>query len=69
MTEGYAPPEKRPRLLAYTAFGAIFNALFAGALVVVRRKGRELPQRPPIGDVVLVGVAGHNLSRLIGRTR
>ena len=69
MTEGYAPPEKRPPLLTYTAFMAIFNALFAGALLIARREGRELPQRPAPGDVVLVGVAAHKLSRLIGKDR
>ena len=69
MTEGYAPPEKRPPLLTYTAFMAIFNALFAGALLIARREGRELPQRPAPGDVVLVGVAAHKLSRLIGKDK
>jgi hypothetical protein len=63
VTEGYAPPEKRPPLLAYTAFMAIFNALFAGALLIARRKGRELPQRPA------PGVAAHKLSRLIGKDK
>jgi hypothetical protein len=38
VTEGYAPPEKRPPLPAYTAFMAIFNALFAGALLIARRE-------------------------------
>jgi hypothetical protein len=69
MTEGYAPPEKRPPLLAYTAFMAIFNVLFAGALLIARRQGRELPQRPAPDDVVLVGVAAHKLSRLIGKDK
>jgi hypothetical protein len=69
VTEGYAPPEKRPPLLAYSAFMAIFNGLFAGALLIARREGRELPQRPAPGDVVLVGVAAHKLSRLIGKDK
>jgi Protein of unknown function (DUF1360) len=69
MTEGYAPPEKRPPLLAYTAFMAIFNVLFSGALLIARRQGRELPQRPAPGDVILVGVAAHKLSRLIGKDK
>jgi hypothetical protein len=69
VTDCYAPPEKRPPLLAYSAFMAIFNALFAGALLIARREGRELPQRPAPGDVVLVGVAAHKLSRLIGKDK
>jgi hypothetical protein len=47
----------------------IFNALFAGALLLAKRRGRELPERPAAGDVVLVGIASHKLSRLIGKDK
>ncbi|HEX4306974.1 MAG TPA: DUF1360 domain-containing protein [Solirubrobacterales bacterium] len=32
MTDGYAPSEKRPPLLAYSVLMAIFNGLFAAAV-------------------------------------
>jgi hypothetical protein len=69
MTERYAVPTERPPLLSYAAFIAIFNGLFAGALLVARRSGRRLPPTPAPGDIVLVGVASHKLSRLIGKDK
>lgn len=69
MTEGYAPPSERPPLLAYSIFMGIFNGLLAGALLLARRSGRQLPQRPAPADIVLVGVASHKLSRLIGKDK
>jgi hypothetical protein len=69
MTESYAPPSERPPLLAYSAFMVIFNGLLAGALLLARRGGRPLPERPAAADVVLVGVASHKLSRLIGKDK
>jgi hypothetical protein len=37
--------------------------------VLARRRGRELPDRPAVGDLVLVGVASHKLSRLITKDK
>lgn len=65
----YAPPEERPPLLAYSVAMAVFNGLFGAALLLARRRGRELPERPAVGDIVLVGVASHKLSRLIGKDK
>jgi len=65
----YAPPEERPPLLAYSVAMAIFSSLFAAALLLARRCGRELPERPALGDILLVGVASHKLSRLIGKDK
>jgi uncharacterized protein DUF1360 len=48
---------------------AIFAALFGGALLAHRRSGRELPERVGAGDLALVGVASHKLSRLIGKDK
>ncbi len=69
VTDGYAPPEREPPLLAYAVLLAIFNALFALALALARRGGRELPERPAAADVALVGVASHKVSRLIAKDK
>ena len=69
MGDQYASPEKRPPLGAYAVTMAIFNALFAAGLLLAKRRGRELPERPAAGDIVLIGVASHKLSRLIGKDK
>ena len=69
MSDQYAPPEKRPPLVSYAVVMAIFNALFAGGLLLAKRRGRELPQKPAVGDIVLIGVASHKVSRLIGKDK
>jgi hypothetical protein len=65
---GYAPPPEQPPFRAYAGFTAAFNAAFAGALAAAARSGR-LPERIEPGDVVLLGVATHKLSRLITKDR
>jgi hypothetical protein len=65
----YAPPEERPPLFVYSVLMAIFNSLFAAGLLLARRRGRELPERPAAGDIVLVGIASHKVSRLIGKDK
>jgi hypothetical protein len=65
---GYAPASEQPPFGAYAAFTATFNAAFAAALAAAARSGR-LPDRVEAGDVVLVGVATHKLSRLVTKDR
>ena len=65
----YAPPGKRPPLVAYSVAMAAFNGLFAAALAIALRRGRELPERTSAGDVALVGIASHKLSRLITKDK
>jgi uncharacterized protein DUF1360 len=65
---GYAPRRERPPFGAYAGFTAAFNAAFAGALAAAARSGK-LPERIDAGDVVLLGVATHKLSRLITKDR
>lgn len=67
--EGYAPPGERPPLISYAITIAIFNFIFAGALLLAKRRGRELPERISGGDVVLIGVATHKASRLITKEK
>jgi hypothetical protein len=66
---GYAEPAERPPLLSYLVTMVAFNGLFAAALALAKRKGRELPERPATADVVLVGIASHKLSRLISKDK
>jgi Protein of unknown function (DUF1360) len=67
--QGYAPPSERPPLLSYATFMALFGTLFGAGLLVARRQGRELPERIAGADLMLVGVASHKLSRLIGKDK
>jgi hypothetical protein len=65
-TRGYAPHDHRPLagyVVAMTAFGGL-AATLAGA---VRITGRPVPERPSLGDVALISVATHKLSRLLAK--
>lgn len=66
---GYAPPAQRPPLLSYGVAIALFNGLFASALLLARRSGRELPERPSPADVILIGTASHKVSRLVTKDK
>ncbi len=68
-TEGYAPSEKRPPLLSYLGFMSIFGALVAAALALAKRQGRELPDRAPAGQLLLVGTASHKVSRILAKDK
>ena len=41
----------------------------SGALLAIRRSGRELPERVGAGDLALLGTATHKLSRLIAKDK
>jgi hypothetical protein len=66
---GYAPPEERPPLAAYATFAAVFHAAMGGAVAAAKRSGRDLPHRVEAGDVVLIGTASYQLSRLISKKK
>jgi hypothetical protein len=66
---GYADPEERPPLLPYLGFMGIFGALLTAALAVAKRQGRELPNRVPAGQLLLIGTASHKLSRLVSKDK
>lgn len=65
----YAPPGEGPPLLSYAVAMTTFNALFAAALLIAKRNGRELPARVGAGDLATIGVASHKVSRLIARDK
>ena len=72
MTEtyaGYAPPDERPPFAAYATFAAVFHGAMAAAVAAAKRSGRDLPERVEAGDVVLIGAASYQLSRLVSKKK
>jgi hypothetical protein len=64
LRQAYAPQERRPLggyLAAMSGFGVVAAALTAAA----RRGSPAAPDRPTAGDVLLLSIATHKLSRLI----
>ena len=66
---GYADADERPPLAAYATFAAVFHAAMAGEVVAAKRSGRDLPERVEAGDLVLIGTASYQLSRLVSKKR
>ena len=66
---GYAEPEERPPFAHYALLAVLYNAGYAAALAASKRAGRELPERPGAGDLVLIGTASHKLSRTIAKDK
>jgi len=66
--ERAAKESARP-LASYTALTALFAGLCGGFAAWMRRSGRALPERVGPGDLALVTVATHKLSRLITKDR
>lgn len=69
LVDGYAPPHEDRPLAAYGALSATFGMSLAAALAALRAGGRELPERPLAGDLVLAGIATHKVSRLLAKDR
>jgi hypothetical protein len=74
--EPLAPPEReRARKEAerpiggYAVLTGVFGALCAAFAGWLRRSDRELPERVDAGDLLLITVATHKLSRLITKDR
>lgn len=65
---GHSPEQERP-LGGYAALMATFAAAVAGFSGWVRASGRELPDRPSLGDLALVTIATHKASRLLAKDR
>lgn len=53
----------------YAGLTAAFNLAVIGGLALAERSGRRIPDRVGAGDIVLLGVATHKLSRLITKDR
>jgi hypothetical protein len=65
---GHSPDQERP-LGGYAVLMASFTAVAGGFSAWISRSGRELPERPSPGDLVLMTVATHKASRLIAKDR
>jgi hypothetical protein len=66
---GYAPPEEKPPFGPYLAFMSIFASLVAAALALARRQDRSLPETVDPGQLLLVGIASHKVSRLVAKDK
>ena len=64
--ESYAPDEQRP-LRGYLRTMAGYGASVVALAAVAKATGRRMPPRQSAGDVVLVSIATHKLSRLIAK--
>jgi len=59
------PPGQERPLGSYAILTGVYSSALAGSLVILRARGRELPERFTAADVLLIGIASHKLSRLI----
>jgi len=60
--------QERP-IGSYSVLTAAFGGLCAAFALWMRRTGRKLPERVPAGDLALITLATHKLSRLIAKDR
>ncbi|HTX46634.1 MAG TPA: DUF1360 domain-containing protein [Solirubrobacteraceae bacterium] len=65
---GHSPDQERP-LGGYLVLTGTFAGACGAFAAWVRGSGRELPERIGPGDVALVAVATHKLSRLVTKDR
>jgi hypothetical protein len=65
---GHSPDRERP-LGWYAFLISSFSGLVGGFATWFRRSGRQLPERMETGDVLLMAVAVHKGSRLIGKAK
>jgi hypothetical protein len=66
VSRAYAPHDHRP-LDGYAAAMSSFGVLAAGLVAAAKLTGRPVPERPAAGDVVLLSIATHKLSRLLAK--
>jgi hypothetical protein len=65
---GHSPERERP-LGWYTLLISLYASAVASFATWFRRSGRPLPERMETRDLVLVAVAAHKGSRLLGKAR
>ena len=69
VARGYAPHAEHRPLTGYLVLSAAFAATFAGSLSAAHRHAGELPERVETRDIVLMGLATHKVTRLLGKDR
>jgi hypothetical protein len=62
----YRQGEDRP-LRSFSAVIGVYLAIVGAGAAAVRASGRELPERVGLGDVALLAVSTHKLSRLLAK--
>jgi hypothetical protein len=62
------PAEDQPPLAAYGVLSGTFGVGLVASLLALERSGR-LPERIEKGDLLLIGIATHKLSRLIAKDK
>ncbi len=62
---GYKRPDGP--LASYATLVGIFNAAFAGFLLLTNRSNKAIPERVGLADIALLGLATHKLSRLLAK--
>jgi hypothetical protein len=65
---GYKGGEDMP-LAGYAGLLFVYNAALFAALQAADKAGYELPEKVNYGDLILLGVATHKLSRIITKDR
>jgi hypothetical protein len=65
---GHSPEQERP-LGAYGVLTGTFLGLLGAFAAWFRRSGRPVPQRIEPGDIVLLTIATHKVSRLLAKDR
>jgi hypothetical protein len=65
---GHSPEEPKP-LTSYGTLMGVFAALSGGFAAWFARSGRRLPEQVGAGDLTLLTIATHKLSRLVAKDR
>lgn len=68
LTAGHSPGQERP-LGGYAVLTGVFAALASSFSIWIKASGRKLPERVGAGDLALITVATHKVSRLIAKDR
>ena len=66
--DGYKGGKEMP-LAGYAALVGVFSLSFAGLLFAAHESKRDLTENLSVGDLILMGIATHKLSRIISRDR
>ncbi len=67
--EGYAPPDEERPLAGYAILVAGYGAGAAAFVLALRAANKQLPDRIPVTDLVLLGVGTHKLSWILAKDR